>query len=219
MCFSSVFNGLLKLPLQLLFYWHLPFEEQCRDSNSPWPKCKYFSEFLWGIFPICLWGIFSWSLWLLGSPGTLSLLRNWALFSDLVLKQSGFPHPKLSPMGLSQITWKMWASKPQNGEIWDQSSCRAGCPLTSSFNPEKKSKTSHYKMKNKLSCVPARRGGSRRCCCHHLVCHHQPGDIMPRADSWGQWQGLTALPATAGVTRKCVCVPPALPGDLNSTGH
>lgn len=40
-----------------------------------------------------------------------------------------------------------------------------------------------------------------------------PGDIIPHVDSWGQWQGLTALPATAGVTGKCVCVPPALPGD------
>lgn len=56
-------------------------------------------------------------------------------------------------------------------------------------------------------------------CCHHLVCRHQHGDIMPRVDSWGQWQGLTALPTAAAVPGKCVCVPQALPGDLNSTGH
>lgn len=35
MCFFSAFNGSLKLSLQFIFYWHLPFEEQCRDSIHP----------------------------------------------------------------------------------------------------------------------------------------------------------------------------------------
>lgn len=51
MCFFSAFDGLLKLSLQFIFYWHLPFKEQCRDSihlnqNANISQCIHVGNFL-----------------------------------------------------------------------------------------------------------------------------------------------------------------------------
>lgn len=164
------------------------------------------------------WGIFSWSLWLLGSPGTPNMPRNWA-FSERCsqvwsLKQSGFPHPKFSPMGPSQITagkldpaLRIYTLQPQNGEIWVQRSFQTGCPLTSSFNPIKEILNEPWEDPDELGCVQRQRGGSRRCCSasgwlssprvppaarwHHATCWQLGTMAGPHSSpscSWCHWK-------------------------------
>lgn len=193
---------------QFIFYWHLPFKEQSQ------PKCKYFSVRSNGEFSLnhC-------SCWDLQGH-KLSIF--WALFSYLVTKPKWFSTSKILPNGtFSNNCWKMWSIPrdfhPEAPKWRDLGSKQLSgwLPPNQQFQPWKEILNEALKDENKLGCVQRQRGGSRRCCCHHLVCHQQPGDIMPRVDSWGQWQGFTALPLAAGGPGKCVCVPQTLPGDLN----